>query len=171
MFLLWLRQLPWYGARTPASVPPPAEGRSSPTNTPVFPPSSFLLLNFAWFNISFSTGVLMHFCVWRCIPDVSVERDVVHIHLLLHHLLLYGFISNWLKLIFKCWSKLIFKFPRNIILKFILNLLLIFYLTCIIYIKIFRTGILNWEFTSQTIIYSFIFLASNWNLYFLLLWT
>ena len=30
----------------------------------------------------------MQFCVWRCIPDVSVERDVLHIHLLLHHLVL-----------------------------------------------------------------------------------
>ena len=25
------------------------------------------------------------FCVWRCIPDVSMERDVLHVHLLLHH--------------------------------------------------------------------------------------
>ena len=31
----------------------------------------------------------MHFCVWRCIPDVFVERDVLHIHLLLRHLVLY----------------------------------------------------------------------------------
>ena len=38
MFLLWLRQLPCCGDRTPASVPPPAEGRSSPANTPVSPP-------------------------------------------------------------------------------------------------------------------------------------
>ena len=38
MFLPWLRQLPWCGDQTPASVLPPAEGRSSPTNTPVFPP-------------------------------------------------------------------------------------------------------------------------------------
>ena len=29
MFLLWLRQLPWRGDQTPASVPPPAKGRSS----------------------------------------------------------------------------------------------------------------------------------------------
>ena len=29
----------------------------------------------------------MHFCVWSCIPDVSVERDVLHVHLL-HHLAL-----------------------------------------------------------------------------------
>ena len=26
-----------------------------------------------------------HFRVWSCIPDVSMERDVLHVHLLLHH--------------------------------------------------------------------------------------
>ena len=40
MFLLWLRQLSRCGDRTPASVPPPTKGTSSPTDTPVFPPSS-----------------------------------------------------------------------------------------------------------------------------------
>ena len=30
----------------------------------------------------------MHYCVWRYIPVLSVERDVLHIHLLLHHLFL-----------------------------------------------------------------------------------
>ena len=46
MFLLWLRQLPRCGDQTPASVPPPAEGRSSPTNTPVHlpVPSSYRVL-------------------------------------------------------------------------------------------------------------------------------
>ena len=27
-----------------------------------------------------------HFCVWRCIPDVSMEKDVLHVHLPLCHL-------------------------------------------------------------------------------------
>ena len=31
----------------------------------------------------------MHFCVWRCVPDLSVERDILHIHLLFRHLVLY----------------------------------------------------------------------------------
>ena len=43
MFLLWFRQLPRCGDRTPVSVPPPAKGSSSPTNTPVFPLISFIL--------------------------------------------------------------------------------------------------------------------------------
>ena len=34
-----IRQLSPRGDQTPASVPPPAEGRCSPTNTPVFPPA------------------------------------------------------------------------------------------------------------------------------------
>ena len=65
MFLLWLRQLPQCGDRTPALVPPPAEGRSSPTNTAVFPPSSFVLPSFAWFYIFFSTSqVLLSILSW-----------------------------------------------------------------------------------------------------------
>ena len=67
MFLLWLRQLPQCGDRTPASVSPPAEGRSSPTNTPDFsllPTSyrvlrdslySFLQVRYSWL---LSAGVL-----------------------------------------------------------------------------------------------------------------
>ena len=64
---------PDVGIGPPASVPPPAKGRSNPTNTPVFPPSSFILLSFAWLYIFFSTGQVfllcsqlvfcMHFCV------------------------------------------------------------------------------------------------------------
>ena len=51
--------------RPPASVPPPAEGRSSRTNTPVFPPRSFILPNFAWLNILFSSGqVLLSTLSW-----------------------------------------------------------------------------------------------------------
>ena len=30
----------------------------------------------------------MHFCISRCIPDISVERDVLHVHLPLCHLVL-----------------------------------------------------------------------------------
>ena len=31
---------------------------------------------------------LMHFCVWRHIPDVSMKTDALHIHLIFYHLLL-----------------------------------------------------------------------------------
>ena len=48
-----LRQLPCCGDQTPTSVPPPTRGRSSPTNTPVFPPSSFVLLSFACLYLFF----------------------------------------------------------------------------------------------------------------------
>ena len=43
MFLLWLRQLSQCGDQTSASVPPPAKGRSHPTNTTVLSPSSSIL--------------------------------------------------------------------------------------------------------------------------------
>ena len=67
MFLLWFRQWSWFGNWTPASVSSPTEGKSSPTNTPVFPPSSFFLPSFACsiysfpllrYSCPFSAGVL-----------------------------------------------------------------------------------------------------------------
>ena len=44
---------------TPASVLPPTKGRYSPTNNPVFPPDSYVLLNFAWFCMFLSTGQVL----------------------------------------------------------------------------------------------------------------
>ena len=44
----------------------PTEGRSSPSNTPVFPTSSFLLMSFAWFYILFPAGqVLLSALSWH----------------------------------------------------------------------------------------------------------
>ena len=65
------------------------------SNYPVFLSRSFILPTFVWLYIFFSGGqVLLPALSWcsasipvrRCIPDVSVERDVLHVHLLLHHL-------------------------------------------------------------------------------------
>jgi len=50
----------------------------------------------------------MYFCVWRCIPDVSMERDVLHIHLLLCHLVLLLFSLLTIQFTQKTW-KWIFK--------------------------------------------------------------
>ena len=50
VFLLWLGQLPLYGEQTPASVPPPTEGRSSPTNTPVLFPRSYWVLRWSIYS-------------------------------------------------------------------------------------------------------------------------
>ena len=89
MFLLWLRQLPWCGDCTLASVPSPTKGKSSPTNTPVFPPSSFILPIFAWSCIFFSSGQVlswcsavhsqlvfsMHFSDWRCIYSWCIRGE------------------------------------------------------------------------------------------------
>ena len=98
MFLLWLRQLPCCGDPTLASVSPPTEGRCSPTTTPVFPskflhPTEFCVVLYIlshWSGIPVRSQLVfcMHFCAWRCSPDISVERDVLHVHLLLCHLVL-----------------------------------------------------------------------------------
>ena len=70
-----------WGSDPPGSVPPLAEGRSSPTNTPVFPPSSFILLSFAWFYIFFSSGqVLLSSLSW-CSACTSVSEGVFLMYL------------------------------------------------------------------------------------------
>ena len=76
MFLIWLRKLPCSGDWTPASVPPPAEGRSSPTNTLVFPPSSFILLSFAWLYIFFSTGIVLLSALSWCSAEAILSLKV-----------------------------------------------------------------------------------------------
>ena len=73
-------------------APFPTEGRSSPTNTPVFPPSSFILPSFPWFYIFSSAGqVLLSTLSW-CSACTSVSegvslmypwREMYYIHLLL----------------------------------------------------------------------------------------
>ena len=75
MFLLWLGQLPHCGDQTPASVPPPTEGRSSPTDTPVFPASFFIILSFAWYYIFFSTGQVLLSALSWCSACTSVSED------------------------------------------------------------------------------------------------
>ena len=69
-----LTQLPWCGVQTPASVSLPTEGRSRPTNTSVFPLSSFILPSFAWFYIFFSK-VLLYTLSW-CSACTSVSECV-----------------------------------------------------------------------------------------------
>ena len=55
---------------------PAAEGRSSPTNTPFFPPSSFVLPSFAWFYIFFSAGQVLLSALSWCSACTSVSRGV-----------------------------------------------------------------------------------------------
>ena len=80
MFLLWLGQLSHCGDWTPASVPPPTKGRSSPTNTPIFPPSSFILPSFAWFYIFFSAGQVLLSALSWCSACTSVFEGVFLIY-------------------------------------------------------------------------------------------
>ena len=52
---------------------------------------SFLL---ARYSCSLSAGVLYAFLCLKCIPDVSGERDVLHVHILLCHFVLSEVASN-----------------------------------------------------------------------------
>ena len=81
----------------PASVPPSWCGR---TNAPAFPlvASSYWVLSgsvysFLWSGPPVCSELVFctHFCVWRWLPDVPMDRDVLHVHLLLHHLQLIFF--------------------------------------------------------------------------------
>ena len=74
--LLWPKEWHWRGDQTPASMSPPAEGRSGPTNTPVSPPGSFVLPSFVWFYILLSCGqVLLPALSW-CSESTSVSEGV-----------------------------------------------------------------------------------------------
>ena len=92
MFLLCPKHMPQYRGWTLALASSPARGKSSPTYSPLFPPTSFVLPSFAWFYVFFSGDLALLpilswccklFCVWRCIPDVYIGRDVLHIYLFL----------------------------------------------------------------------------------------
>ena len=59
----------------------PAEVRSSPINTPVFPPSSFILPSVAWFYIFFSTGQVLLLALSWCSACTSVSEGVFLMYL------------------------------------------------------------------------------------------
>ena len=80
MFLLWLRQLSWFGDQSPALVPQLAKGRSSPTNTPISPPNSFILPSFVWFYIFFPTGHVLLFILNWYYACASVSESVFLIY-------------------------------------------------------------------------------------------
>ena len=66
-------------------------------------PSSYRVLHgfiYPFLVVRYSSQLVFctHFCVWRCIPDVSVERHVLGVHVLLYHLdpplgIFYGSVS------------------------------------------------------------------------------
>ena len=98
--LLWLRQLPRCVDQTLLNFPHPRRAG------PVLLTLLFFPLVLEWVYIYMWGGglcILLHwsgplvcsqlvfcvrFCVWRCIPDVSMEGDVLRIYLLLRHLVL-----------------------------------------------------------------------------------
>ena len=75
-----------------------------------FPVVQVLLSALSW-------CICKHFCVWRCIPDVSVERDVHHVHILLRHLvlqmcLIFILLVFWF-FVFACTFNLYFAISSN----------------------------------------------------------
>ena len=54
-----------------------------------------LYILFQWSGTPVHSQVVfyMHFCVWRCIPDVSMERDVFHVDLFFHYHVLQASVS------------------------------------------------------------------------------
>ena len=64
---------------TPASVPPPAKGRSSPTNTPVFPlvPLSYRVLRGSTYSFRWSGPPA---CLSWCFARTSVSEGVFLMH-------------------------------------------------------------------------------------------
>ena len=65
---------------TPASVSPPTKVRSIINNTPVFPPSPFILLSFAWFYMFFPTGQVLLSALSWCSACTSVSGGVFLMH-------------------------------------------------------------------------------------------
>ena len=92
---------PSNGIRTQLQLPHPHEGGPSRTNIclPPHPSTQFLhptelcmvlYIIFHWSGPPLCSQLVfcMYFCVWRCSTDVSVERHVLHIHLLIYPLVL-----------------------------------------------------------------------------------
>ena len=67
--------VPMWGS-DPCFSTPLSQGRSRPTNTPVFLPSSFTLPSFAWFYIFFSTGQVLSLC--SACTSVSESAFLMH---------------------------------------------------------------------------------------------
>ena len=61
----------------PGFSSPPVEGRSSPTNTPVFLPRSLVLPSFAWFYIFFNTGQVLLSALSWCSACTFVSEGVL----------------------------------------------------------------------------------------------
>ena len=64
----------WMWGSDPCFSSPPTKGRASPTETPVFPTSSFILPNFVWFYIFFSASQILLSALSWCSACTSVSE-------------------------------------------------------------------------------------------------
>ena len=69
--------------------PPPHQPRSEFLHPTEFCVVLYILFCWSGTHVCSQLVFCMHFCVWRCIPDVSMEKDILHICLRLCHLLLF----------------------------------------------------------------------------------
>ena len=92
-----------------------------------------LYILFWWSGTPVSSQLVfcMHFCVSRCIPDVSMQRDVLHVHLLLHHLVLLHISSSIIVFSWYMSSIGIVWSYNSFIPSFISNLYTVFHSGCI----------------------------------------
>ena len=101
-FSLWVGKIPWSRKWQPTSVFLPGESHEQRSLVGYSPwghkeskqdwgdLAAAACVLFYWSGTSVSSQLVfcMYLCVWRCSPDVIVERDVLHVHLLLRHLVL-----------------------------------------------------------------------------------
>ena len=90
MFLLWPKQLPRYGIGHLLQFPHPLKAGPVLLTLLCLQLTKFCMVLYNLFQWSGNPACpwmvfCKHVCVWRYIPDVSVGRDVFHIHLLLCH--------------------------------------------------------------------------------------
>ena len=141
--------------QTPASFPPTAESRSSPT---VFPPSSFILPSFSCFHIFFSSGQVLLSALGWCSTSTSVSEGAFLMYLwremcsastyssviLFSVYLIYDFITDYVLIVKlnKIWWEIIRPSEVSILKKV--------WKTFIVLIFGFSSPVIIWTFRSYT---------------------
>ena len=76
MFSPLIQTIAWMWELDFSFTSPTRRGQVQSTNTPAFPPSSFILLSFVWFYIFFSTGQVLLSALSWCSACTFVSEGV-----------------------------------------------------------------------------------------------